>query len=111
MQQYHYTTVKGYPGLISYWQTNYPNQYARMQRELGYRIQVTQATTPNTAIRGNPYTVSANLINNGFSKLMNRRSMYLAFLHLGVATYVASVPFTAPNGGSDLRSLNNIQVQ
>jgi hypothetical protein len=71
-----------------------PNQYAAMQRRLGYRIQVTQATTPNTANRGQNYTVSVNLINNGFSKLMNSRSMYLAFLHPGVATYVAPVPFS-----------------
>jgi hypothetical protein len=105
MRQYHYTLMNAYPELISHWQTNYPTYYARMQRELGYRIQVTRATTPNTVNRGQNYTVSVNLINNGFSKLMNSRSMYLAFLHPGGAAYVAPVAFTDSNGGNDLRSL------
>jgi len=79
MQQYHYTIMTAYPGLISSWQNNWPGKYADMQRFLGYRFQVTQATTPITAIRGQTYPISVNLKNNGFSKLMNRRAMWAAF--------------------------------
>jgi hypothetical protein len=103
MQQYHYTIMTAYPGLISYWQTNFPGKYARMQRELGYRFQVTQATTPNTVTRGQTYTLTVKLVNNGFAKLVNRRAMYAIFWQ-GNSTYVTPA-LRDSNGSDDLRDL------
>ena len=102
MQQYHYTIFFGYPNLLSYWQTSFPSQYATMQRRLGYRFQVTQATTPNTAIRGQTYTISVNLVNNGFAKLMNYRAGYVVVVN-GNSAYAALL--TDSNGSYDLENL------
>lgn len=104
MQQYHYSLMAAYPGLISSWQTQYPNQYASMQRGLGYRFQVTQATTPNTAIRGQVYTISVNLKNNGFSKMLNQRGMWAAF-NIGSSWAFSSTTFVDSSGSSDLEGL------
>lgn len=103
MQQYHYTIMAVTPNLLSYWQTTNPGVLATMQRRLGYRVQVTQATTPNMVSRGYAYTVSVNLVNNGFAKLMNTRGMYAVFVN-GNSTYLAG-PLRDSNGNSDLTGL------
>jgi|GEM_PF-3559196 len=104
IQQYHYTIMAAYPGLISSWQTNYPNQYNAMLREVGYRFQVTQATTPNVVVRGQTgYTISVTLKDNGFSKLMNQRTMYAAF-NIG-SSWAFSPTLTDSSGSDDLRGL------
>jgi hypothetical protein len=104
MQQYHYTIMTAYPGLISYWQTSYLSQYSTMQQKLGYRFQVTQATTPNTAIRGQSYPISVTLKDNGFSKMINRRAMWAAFNN-GSSWAFSSTTLADSTGSDDLRGL------
>ncbi len=104
MRDYHYTLMTAYPDLISNWQMNCPTSYDEMQRKLGYRFQVLQATTPFTAIRGQSYQISVKLKNSGFSKLMNRRAMAAAF-NIGSSWAFSSTTLADPNGSDDLRDL------
>lgn len=104
MQTYHYSIMTAYPGLITYWQNNYLSQYNTMQQKLGYRFQVTQATTPNTAIRGQTYTISVTLKDNGFSKMINQRAMSAAFNN-GSSWAFSSTTLADSTGSDDLRGL------
>jgi Domain of unknown function (DUF4874)/Domain of unknown function (DUF4832) len=104
MQNYHYTIMSAYAGLITSWQNNYLSQYNTMQQKLGYRFQVTQATTPNVAIRGQTYQISATLKDNGFSKMMNQRTMVAAF-NIGNSWAFSSTTLADSTGDDDLRDL------
>ncbi len=53
--------------------------FVRLQRKMGYRLRLVDATFPTSATAGNSFTFSANLNNDGYSSIIKPRPIYLVF--------------------------------
>lgn len=53
--------------------------FMRLKRKMGYRIRLIDATFNTTAAAGTPYTISANLNNDGYAGFIKPRPIYLVF--------------------------------
>lgn len=53
--------------------------FIRLKRKMGYRIRLIDATFNTTAAAGTPYTISANLYNDGYAGFIKLRPIYLVF--------------------------------
>ncbi|WP_433063008.1 DUF4832 domain-containing protein [Dactylosporangium sp. CS-033363] len=53
--------------------------YHRIQRKLGYRLRLADATFTNSAAPGAGFTFSAHLVNDGYAGIIKPRPVYLVF--------------------------------
>ncbi|WP_433221016.1 DUF4832 domain-containing protein [Dactylosporangium sp. CS-047395] len=53
--------------------------YHRIQRKLGYRLRLADATFTNAAAPGSGFTFSAHLVNDGYAGIIKPRPVYLVF--------------------------------
>lgn len=51
--------------------------FVRLQRKMGYRLRLVDATFPTSATAGGSFTFSANLSNNGYASIIKPRPIFL----------------------------------
>ena len=101
MSRLHWTYInKGYAGaILTEWKNN--GAYNEMNRKMGYRYQLVNATLPDQATAGGKAVVKINLKNVGYAPLYNERHAYIV-LKNGNTSYriqLQSDPRTwKPNG-------------
>jgi hypothetical protein len=55
------------------------SEFDRISRKLGYRLRLIDASFPTLATAGGPFTITANLNNDGYASLIKPRPIYLVF--------------------------------
>lgn len=82
MAQFHwsYLNLDYHPGVINGWQTG--ECYQDIQRNLGYRFELTSAVLPQSATAGSQLAVTLNINNVGYAAPYNERNAYIVLKNL-----------------------------
>lgn len=82
MRKFHWSflNLDFYPGVIDGFETN--NCFPDVQKELGYRFELTSATFPKTQLLGTQLPVTLQIINRGYASPFNERKAYLVLKNL-----------------------------
>ena len=77
LKRFHWSYINdGYhPGVLSRWKTN--GCYSDIEKKVGYRYRMIQASIPNNVLIGDSLRISLNITNDGWSRLVNKRKAEL----------------------------------
>ncbi|MFC6876400.1 DUF4832 domain-containing protein [Flavobacterium myungsuense] len=82
MKKFHWSflNLDYYPGVIDGFEAN--NCFTDVQKELGYRFQLTTATFPKSQLLKDKLPITLKIINSGFAAPFNERKAYLVLKNL-----------------------------
>jgi len=82
MEKFHwsYLNLDYHPSVINGWQTG--DCYQEIQKNLGYRFQLTSALLPQSITAGNQLAVTLNINNVGYAAPFNERNAYIVLKNL-----------------------------